>query len=281
MHLYILPLIAALLCAVCNGSAAVLQKISADKEKNVQSLDAGLLWRLAQNKTYLAGIVLDILGWVFTLYAVHYLPLFLVEAIIAANIVFTALLERFVRHQALSRKAYTAISIILAGLVLIALASAPEKAHPISRFIELLILLSPLPIALAGLLLARSKRYIACIGLAALGGLSFGDTSIIGRIFSPSIPLWHTLYSPQVFALIASGTLGVLLFSIALQRAQATIVNATMSASQTLIPALVGIVFLGDRARGGLWYLIFVGGALAFSGLFILTIKVPAKNTTV
>ena len=43
-----LPVIAAVACAICNGSAAVLQKLSADKVKNVKSLDAGLLWRLFQ-----------------------------------------------------------------------------------------------------------------------------------------------------------------------------------------------------------------------------------------
>ena len=267
---YLLPLLAAFGCAACNGSAAVLQKISADKEKNVSSLDAGLLLRLLQNKLYIAGVVLDIAGWVFTLYAVRQLPLFLVEAVIAANIVFTALIERFFRHKVIRRRSYLAISCILGGLIFIALASSPEKATPISAAVKGLIIGSPLLIGVAGYFLARSKRYSAAIVLAVLGGLAFGDTSIIGRIFSLSHPLWHTVYSPQVAALLISGTLGVLLFSIALQRAQATVINASMSASQTLIPAFVGIAFLGDHARNGMWYLIVIGGLLAFSGLSVL-----------
>ena len=267
---YLLPILAAFGCAACNGSAAVLQKISADKEKKVSSLDAGLLIRLLQNKLYIAGVVLDIAGWVFTLYAVRQLPLFLVEAVIAANIVFTALIERFFRHKIIRRRSYLAISCILGGLIFIALASSPEKATPISATVKGLIIGSPLLIGVVGYFLARSKRYSAAIILAVLGGLAFGETSIIGRIFSLSHPLWHTIYSPQVAALLISGTLGVLLFSIALQRAQATVINASMSASQTLIPAFVGIAFLGDHARNGMWYLIIVGGLLAFSGLTVL-----------
>jgi hypothetical protein len=96
MHHYLFPLLAAFGCSMCNGTAAVLQKISADKEKNVQSLDTGFLLRLAQDKPYIVGVLLDILGWLFTLYAVQNLPLFLVEAVIASNIIVTAFLERFI-----------------------------------------------------------------------------------------------------------------------------------------------------------------------------------------
>lgn len=271
---YFFPLLAAFACAICNGTAAVLQKISADKEKDVSSLDARFLWRLFQNKPYAAGVALDILGWLLTLFAVQYLPLFLVEAIIAANIVVTAVVERLLLHRPMRSKAYLAIAIILAGLTVLALAASPEKAEPINGMLKWLIILAPIPIAMAGYVLARSKTYSASIGLAILGGIAFGDTSIVGRIFSLSQPAWHTVYSPLVFALIASGILGILLFSIALQRAQATTINASMAASQTLVPAIIGIVFLGDDARHGMWYLVVLGISLVLGGVaFLVTAR--------
>lgn len=270
MHNYLAPILAAFACAICNGSAAVLQKISADKEKTVRSLDARLLWRLFQDKPYIGGITLDILGWLFTLYAVHYLPLFLVEAVIAANIAVTALIEKFFRHQIIRFRSYLAISIIILGLVLVAVASSPEKAKPISNILRLLIILTPIPIGIGGYILAQSKSYRSSIGLAILGGLAFGGTSVVGRIFNFSHPLWHTIYSPLVLALVACGGLGILLFSTALQRAQATIMNATMTASQTLIPAAVGIAFLGDDAHKGMWYLVVLGGTLTLGGVAFL-----------
>lgn len=277
---YSIPMLAALACAVCNGTAAVLQKISADKEKDVSSLDARLLWRLVQDKPYAGGVALDILGWSLTVFAVQYLPLFLVEAIIAANIVVTALIERLFRHQKISPKAYLAITIILAGLVLLALAASPEKAEPISNTLKWLIVLTPVPIAMAGYVLARGKSYGTAIGLAVLGGLAFGGTAVVGRIFRLSQPVWHTVYSPLIFALIASGILGILLFSIALQRAQATVINATMAASQTLIPAVIGIVFLGDHARGGMWYFVVLGTSLALGGVAFLALGNKTKDST-
>ena len=267
MHQFLLPILAAFACALCNGTAAVLQKISADKEKKVSSMDAGLLWRLFQDKPYIAGITLDIIGWVATLYAVHYLPLFLVEAIIAANIVVTALIERFFRHRSLGRAVYAATIIIVLGLVALSFASSPEKAEPVSNVLRWTIVLIPLLLGSLGYFLARFHSYRTSIGLAVIGGLAFGGTSVAGRIFSFSRPLWHTVYNPLIFALVASGAIGILLFSIALQRAQATVINATMTASQTLIPAIVGITFLGDDARNGLWYLVVIGTALVLGGV--------------
>lgn len=270
MHTYFLPMVAAFACALCNGTAAVLQKISADKEKPVNSLDAGLLWRLFQDRPYIGGVILDLLGWAFTLYAVHSLPLFLVEAVIAGNIIVTALIERVFRHRLLSPQAYMAIVGIVMGLVLLAVAASPQKAKPISDTLRELIFITPVVVAAGGFVIARSKHHAAAIGLAALGGLAFGATSVIGRIFTFSQPHWHTIYSPQVPALIISGVVGILLFSIALQRAQATLINATMTASQTLIPAIIGVVFLGDSARGGLWYLVVLGAVLALGGVAFL-----------
>lgn len=269
---YTAPLAAAVGCAVCNGIAAVLQKISADKEHNVSTLDAGLLVRLFKDAPYIVGIGLDILGWLLTLYAVQYLPLFLVEAVIAANIVVVAITDRFIRHRALGRPASAAILVIVLGLVLLALATSPERAAPISGLLRWLIILLPAAIGLVGYVFARSKSHIATLTLAIFSGIAFGSTSLIGRIFTVSHPLWHTIYSPLVLALIASGILGILLFAIALQRMQVTVVNAVMTASQTLVPGIIGVAFLGDDARNGLWYLVIVGTILALGGVGFLAI---------
>jgi hypothetical membrane protein len=177
------------------------------------------------------------------------------------------------RHQFIERRSYLAISIILVGLLLLALSSTPERAHSISHTLRWLIIISPLPIAAVGVFLARAKNHKSTIGLAALSGIAFGSTSIIGRIFSFSKPAWHTVYSPLVIAIIASGILGILLFSTALQRLNATAVNATMTASQTLVPAVVGIVFLGDHPRNGLWDVVVLGGLLTLGGVLVLSIK--------
>ncbi|GAC1391067.1 MAG: hypothetical protein NVSMB46_02210 [Candidatus Saccharimonadales bacterium] len=270
MHLQVLPILAAAVCSLCNGSAAILQKISADKQQKVDSLNARFLIRLLQDVPYIVGVTLDIIGFCFTIYAVHYLPLFLVEAIIASNIIITACIERIFRHQNITKQSYGAILLILLGLVVLALSAKPHHFIHISHIVTLVVIISPVPIALVGFIFTKSKKFTAAIGLAVLGGLAFGGTSVIGRIFTLYHPFWHNIVNPLLFSLIASGSLGILLFSVALQRAQATVMNATMTASQTLIPAIVGIIFLGDEARNGLWPFVIIGSFLALSGVLIL-----------
>lgn len=272
MSTYLLALLAAFACALCNGIAAVLQKVSADKEKTVESLDAKLLWRLIQDKPYIIGTSLDFIGWIFTLIAVQYLPLFLVESVIAFGIVVTALVERIFRHQAISLKSYVMIVIIVIGLILLALASTSQRAKPISDSVKYFLLIMPVPIALVSIFVAKNKAYIATISLAILSGLAFGGTSIVGRIFRFSHPLWQTIYSPVTLAIIVSGVLGILLFSVSLQRAKATIVNAAMTTSQTVVPAIIGIIFFGDAARNGMWYLVVLGTLLALLGVTFLSL---------
>jgi drug/metabolite transporter (DMT)-like permease len=273
VHGYILPLLAALGCSLCNGSAAVLQKISADKEAKTDDLDVGFLLHLFQDAPYIIGVILDFLGWVLTVYAVQYLPLFLVEALIAANIVVTILVERIFLHGHMSRRIYVATGIILCGLVVLALSASPEKANPISEGMRWAIVLFPFLIGAAGYVVARSQKYNATIALAGLSGLAFGQTSVIGRIFTFSHPLWHTLYSPLILGLVASGVLGIWLFSTALQRTRASIANASMTAAQTLVPAIIGIVVLGDEPRNGLWVAVIAGVALVLSGVYVLAVR--------
>jgi len=272
MNSYLLPIFAAFACAICNGSAVVLQKISADKEKQTNGLEVRLLWRLFHDKPYILGIFLDFLGWIFTLIAVQYLPLFLVGSIIASGIVVAAFAERFFRHQRIKFRSYVAIITILIGLILLAIASSSQRAKPISDTIKYSILLIPVPVAIIAYALARRKKYIATVILGVLSGIAFSGTTTVGRIFRFSQPIWHTIYNPLLLSIIVSGILGLLLFSTALQHAKATVINATSLTTQTLIAAVIGIAFFGDTARNGMWYLVVIGILVAIVGVAVLSL---------
>jgi len=273
MDTYLIAMIAAFGCALCNGIAAVLQKISADKEKIADSLDVRLLFKLLQDKPYIIGLFLDLLGWILTLVAVHYLPLFLAEAIIAFSIVVTALTEKIFRHQDISTKSYIMIGVIVVGLVLLIIASSSQEAKSISSLVRYLIVFSPVPVAIIAYFFARSKKYLSAIILAVLGGIAFGGTSIAGRVFKLSAPYWHTILNPITLTIIVSGTLGLLLFSIALQRAKATTTNAAMTTSQIVVPTIIGVLVFGDAARNGMWYLVVIGILLAVTGVTLLSLE--------
>ena len=124
--LFWIAITAAIGCAFCNGIAAVLQKISADKEAQATTLQASLFFKLLQDWPYLIGIALDGMAWVLTLIAVHSLPLFVVQPIVAFGVVVTALVERFAFKRKLSVQSIAAIGVTVLGLLLLATAAAPE-----------------------------------------------------------------------------------------------------------------------------------------------------------
>lgn len=270
---YAVSLAAAFGCAACNGVAAILQKISADREDTVTKLDARLMLKLIRDVPYVLGIILDVSGWILTFIAVRYLPLFLVESIIAANIAVTALIERFVLHRPLKHAAYALIGSMLAGLIIVAISAAPGPAHALTNTETWGVLAIPIPVALAAFVLAKKPSARAATVLAALGGIAFGLTSVASRIFKLYHPLWHNLYNPYLITLVVAGGLGILLFSTALQRAHATIVNASMTAAQILVPTIIGILFLGDSARHGRWDLVILGMFITTGSAIFLALQ--------
>jgi drug/metabolite transporter (DMT)-like permease len=268
-----IALITALLCAMCNGAAAMLQKIGADREQNATYLDAGLLVRLFQNKPYVAGITIDLIGWIFSLYALQYLPIFLVASVISASIIVTALLEKLFLRINIPKQAYLAMVAVVIGLVVLGITAAPTRAEPINDPLMMGLVLAPFFIGLLGYVIARRKSYRSACALAVLSGLAFGTTSVVARALDFSRPFMHLVFSPMTFVLISSTGLGILLFATALQRTHATVMNAFMSVTQTLVPAAVGLVFLGDSARNGMEYLVVIGSLLVLGGVIHLALE--------
>lgn len=268
--LFFLSILSAFACALCTGIGAVLQKASADKEKPVHGIKLGFLWSLLHNWKYVLGVTIDTLGWVFVYLAVQHIPLFFAEAIVSSNLLITALLEHFVLHTPLPKRAYLAVILVLGGLAMLSLAAGPEASRMVNLRTEWALALVPVAALVVAIAVGHSKQLVATAGVALLGGVAFGETSVISRVFPLPHPLWHALTSPLLYGLIASGIIGVLLFSTALQRTHATVANACLTISQTFIPAIIGLVALGDTVRAGHWYAVVLGLGLSVAGTVYL-----------
>lgn len=275
--LFGLALVSAFGVALANGIAAVLEKTSADKQSKQKSLKVGFLWKLFADWPYLIGLFLDIIAWILTLVAVHTLPLFIVQPIVAFSVVVTALIDKLILHRNIGRTASFAILIILAGVSMLAVTASPEKALPVSSAVKWSIVAAPLLLAALGSLFARSTKTLPTAALAAVGGTAFGGTAVAGRMLVVIHPYWHILANPLLWALAAYGLTGILCFTVALQRHHASVINSAMVSFETLVPVFVGIAFLGDRPGRGQWWLVAAGIALAFAGTLIVSLKAESE----
>jgi len=83
-------------------------------------------------------------------------------------------------------------------------------------------------------------------------------------------PAWRTALDPGFWAILAAGGTAVVLFALALQAGSVTMVSAVTFTTETVIPAGVGLAFLGDGVRPGHWPIAVAGFVLAVCGAIAL-----------
>jgi hypothetical protein len=124
--------------------------------------------------------------------------------------------------------------------------------------------------------LADRPRALA-LGLGA--GSGFGVVEVGVRLIDLIDPTKAAFYTnPALYAVVAGGAAGYLLLTSALQRGSVTTAVAGLVVGETIAPALVGLVWLGDRTRDGFGWMVFAGFAIAVAGTLILARFGEAPN---
>ncbi len=262
---------AAFLSAISNGTAVILEKIAVDKinKKNLSSLN--LLFQLKNNFNYLLGIFLDIVAWLFALLAVHRLPLFIVQPIIACSVIVTIFIEIIITKRKLNIKLILSLSLLIIGLIVLTNVAAPEKAASISSLTKLFLVLTPIPLAIIGLVYNTFFNKQATFVLAAVTGISFGAIAVVGRALHFNKNILGIFSNPLLWAIFIYSIIGMIFFTIALKKASASFVNTIVIACETIFPIIFGIIFFNDHPRHDLWIEVILGFIFTVLGtIFIL-----------
>jgi hypothetical protein len=107
--------------------------------------------------------------------------------------------------------------------------------------------------------------------LLALGaGLSFSCVAVAARSLDVPEPLWLVVVDPAIWAIVVNGVLGTALFALALQRGRVTVVAAVSYTTSTVVPSVLGLLFLGDEVRSGYALVATAGFLIAVSGAIAL-----------
>jgi drug/metabolite transporter (DMT)-like permease len=265
----VLGLACALFAALGYGSASVLQSVAARKAESSPGLDPQLLVRLARSTPYVLGLGLDAAAFLASLVALRTLPLFLVQSAVAASVGVTAVIAAAIGVRLRSRE-IASLVILGVGLLLLAASAQPEQGRPLTLTVRWGLLSCVVVLGAAGALAARSKRRSSTSALAVLGGLAFTIVAVSARSLTVPSPLWHVLADPGLWAILALGGLGMLLFTTALQRGSVTSATALTFAVETIVPAGIGLAFLGDSTRPGFALVAAVGFILTIAGTLAL-----------
>ncbi|MFJ9695973.1 DMT family transporter [Kitasatospora sp. NPDC101183] len=266
----LLGLATALVATVCFGFGAVFQARGARSTPRADRVRAGLLAALARSWQFVAGTLLDILGFVLSIVALRTLPLFLVQAVTNASLAVTALAAVRLLGARLHRSDVAGILAVVVGLTLLALGSGKEGRNHAPAAFHWALLATTVAMLLLTLVLARRGGVPAAAGLGLLAGVGFGVTSLAVRVIETS-GLAALLTDPAAYALVVGGLGGYLAYALALQRGTVTAATAAGTVAETFGPALVGVTALGDAARPGYAWCALTGFAVAVGGTFLLS----------
>lgn len=263
--------------SLCYGIGSVLQGLAAKGTDAGARLDPRLLLRLLAARYYVAGLSLDTAGFFLSLVALRSLPLYMVQSVVASSLAVTAVSSALVLAVPMSRGEGVALVVVVLGLGLVGLSAAAEPAVPLRTGIQVVLVGASCALGLLAIPLARLRGRSSAWALGGVAGVEFGVVAVAARALLSAtggdlgdLP-GHLLASPATYAVLVAAPVALMAYATALQRGSVVQATAPMVVGETVLPALVGLAFLGDHARPG-WgvlatvgFVVAVGAALALS----------------
>ena len=266
-------LVAAVVAALCYGVAAVMQAVAVRAASHRTSsggqpvsalgnVDPGLIVRMLHQWRFVASLGLDTLGFLAQLVALRRLPLFAVQAMIAANLAVTAVVAAWMIHIELAWREWLAVAGVIAGVGLLGSSAGAQGATGVSPQFKLALIVAVAGVAAIGIVASRLRDPFRTPVLGAVAGLGYGVLAVAARVL-PGFTPQELVRDPAAYALAAAGIVSFMLYATALEGGSVTVATAAVVLVETIPPAIVGILLLGDHTRPGLTGVAVLGFILA------------------
>jgi hypothetical protein len=253
------------------GVANMLQSVAATRTTVHHTFDPGLLLRLASHRTYLLGLVCQVLGFVLAFLARRELPLFLVQASVAAGLGVTALLGVLLLKWRLPAAEVVLLAMLVVGIAALVVSAQPGVARPLGTTGMIGLVGALGAIGVVGFFTVRLHGAPGSVALGALAGLAFSAAAIAARPLAAAHSVQQFFQDPLLYLLIAHSLVGQLLLGLAMQRGSTTAAVAAMDAAGAIPAAVVGLALLGDKIAPGREWLAGAGFLITLAAVIFLT----------
>lgn len=263
------------LCLVASlgyGVGAVLQAVGA-RRANARGVHG--IWSMARQPIFLMGLLADFGSWVISRFALHTLPLFAVQTILAGSLAVTVLLAGVVLHTQLGAREKVAVAATILGLIVVGVSAGEDQARDITHLLKVCTMLGIPAVMLLGLLALKLNKSVV---LAVLSGASFTGSALAARaVHIQDESLVGILTEPLLWAMLTYAVLALGLHAVALMRGSVGPVTAAMWSTEVLVATIVGAVALGDHMRPGWTIPAIVGIGFTLVATVILA-RSPAQD---
>ncbi|MCD0483901.1 hypothetical protein LO771_16240 [Streptacidiphilus sp. ASG 303] len=274
-------LAAALAAAFCFGVATVLQALGARRAATAGTGAAGAgaggtgvggTVRAMANAPFAAGLALDGLGFVAQLVALRTLPLYLVQAALAGSLAVTAVAGALLLGVRPGRAEWLGVAGVCGGLALLGATAGAEGHRQPGGAFHWVLLAAVAVLAALGAAAWRLRGPVRAGALGTLCGFGFGLVGLAVRVLPDVAPpdVLPLLRDPALYALLGGGAAAFLLLTEAVRGGSVTAATAGMVLGETAVPALLGVLLLGDTTRHGMVPPAVAGFALAVAGALAL-----------
>ncbi|GAA1879582.1 hypothetical protein LX12_000967 [Williamsia serinedens] len=274
-------ILAALFASVAYGVSSVLQALAARRshDEALARGDTGLATATGGptlrstiaamlSVLFIVGTMLDVLGFVGGAVSARLTPLFLSQTIISANLVITAILGIIVLNIRLHMRDWIAIATVIAALCALGVSAKENPRETESLLFHWVVLAATLALVVVSVAIVRALGSRAAIAAGLAAGALFGAVAIAVRILDGLDPFsLSALFSdPALYALAIAGGGGFYLHTVALQLGSVNGATAALVVGETVVPGVIGVLFLGDETVRGLAWLAVVGFIAAVVG---------------
>ncbi|MCY1654528.1 DMT family transporter [Streptomyces sp. NPDC049952] len=266
----------AVLTALSNGTASVLQRRAALDVPDSAAMRLSLIGHLLRQKVWLAGIGLVIVAAVCQAVALATGPIAVVQPIFVIELPAALVVAGFVMRVGVTRQVWYGVAAVTAGLALGMAAAAPVGGSEDVEgtvWIPALVATGAFEAALiAAALGTRGNARAALLGLAAACGYALTAALMkdaMSRLDADGVVGLMTAW--QLYATAAAGVGALFLLQNALQAGSLVAVQPMLTLGDALISITYGVTLFGEELRTG-WWLVpqLTGVALVTVGCVVL-----------
>lgn len=273
--------LAALFACIAYGTSSVLQAYGARKSKDAALArgDSGMAtatggptirstMAAVLTTAFIAGTCLDVVGFAGNAVGSRLAPLFLSQTIVSAYLVVTAILGIFVLGINLLPRDWIAIGAVVAALCAIGLSADQDGHGHDGTLFHWSVLIAAVVLFAVSLGLVRWLGSRAAIAAGLCAGAMFGVVAISVRILHgiSDFDILEIIGDPAAYAIALAGVGGYYLNTVALQLGSVNSATAAVVVGETVIPSIIGIMWLGDDAVPGRTWLAVLGFVVAVAG---------------
>lgn len=250
----------ALLTALFNGLASVLQRMAAVTAPPSSALHLSLFSYLVRRKVWLAGIAMVVLAAVCQATALDTGPVALVQPIFIIELPFTLLVASRLNKRPLPRTTWAAVGLVTvslgAGLAAASPSGGTDQASTkvwittliVTAVFEAMVII--IGIRTSGNVRAAALGLAAACGYALTATLMKSTVAVLPRGAGAFFGSW------QLYATAVAGVGALFLLQNGLQAGSLVAVQPPLTLGDALISASYGVTVYGENVQTGGWLLV-------------------------